>query len=189
MTRYFNGKLKCFLLIIIVLFLALFFSQEQAVAVLNSTYLKHNVFIDLWRKLNSTENDLREVKDQVYDITRLYERGSEREGELKERAWNRCKISLFKEYVFDSTFLPSTLPSWKEAIALLNSMSLKQNVFLDLWRKLNSTENDLREVKDQVYNITKLYERGSWSEREGQRERERELRTGVKFPCSQNIVW
>ena len=111
MTRYFNGKLKCFLLIIIVLFLALFFSQEQAVAVLNSTYLKHNVFIDLWRKLNSTENDLREVKDQVYDITRLYERGSEREGELKERAWNRCKISLFKEYVFDSTFLPSTLPS------------------------------------------------------------------------------
>ena len=81
------------MLIIVVLFLALF-SQEQDIAVLDSTSLKQNIFLDLWRKLKSTENDLREVKDQVYNITTLYEIGSEREG---ERAEKRCKVSLFTE--------------------------------------------------------------------------------------------
>ena len=59
----------------------LLFLQDQAVAVLNSTSLKENVLLDLWRKLNSTENDLRDVKDQVHNITRPYEGGSERERE------------------------------------------------------------------------------------------------------------
>ena len=62
--------------------------QEQAVAVLNSTSLKENFLLDLWRKLNSTENDLRDVKYQVHNITRPYERSSERERE-RERAENR----------------------------------------------------------------------------------------------------
>ena len=46
-------------------FISCFFSQEQALAVVNSTSLKQNVFLDLWRKLNSTENNLRDVEDQV----------------------------------------------------------------------------------------------------------------------------
>lgn len=59
----------------------LLFLQDQAVAVLNSTSLKENVFSDLWRKLNSTGNDLRDVKNQVHNITRPYERGSGKERE------------------------------------------------------------------------------------------------------------
>ncbi|XP_020606673.1 uncharacterized protein LOC110045414 isoform X2 [Orbicella faveolata] len=43
----------------------------------------------------------------------------------------------------------------KQAITTLNSTSLKKDVFLELWRKLNSTENDLRDVKDQVINMSK----------------------------------
>ena len=111
MTRYFKGKLKWLLLILVLFgFISL---QEQAVAVLNSTSLKDNVFSDFWRKLNSTENDLREVKDQVRNITRLYE-GSQKERE-RDQSWESmgCKISLFTEYcVIARTFLPSTPPSW-----------------------------------------------------------------------------
>ncbi|KAL9962427.1 hypothetical protein ACROYT_G031531 [Oculina patagonica] len=43
----------------------------------------------------------------------------------------------------------------KEAIAALNSTSLKQDDLLELWRKLNSTEKDLRDVKEQVINMSK----------------------------------
>lgn len=59
----------------------------------------------------------------------------------------------------------------EQAVAMLNSTSLKDNAFLEFSRKLNSTENDLREVKDQVHNISRPYERS-------QKERERELRIG-----------
>ena len=66
----------------------------------------------------------------------------------------------------------------KQAITTLNSTSLKEDVFLDLWHKLNSTENDLRDVKDQVHNLTSPYERGT------ERERERvNLELGVKLNC------
>lgn len=37
-------------------------------------------------------------------------------------------------------------------MATLNATSLKEDAFLNLWRNLNSTEKDLRDVKDQVYN-------------------------------------
>ena len=85
-----------------VLFLALF-SQEQDIAVLDSTSLKQNVFLDLWRKLKSTQTDLREVKDQVYNITTLYEIGSEREGERADHE-KRCKVSLFTKYCVTAHF-------------------------------------------------------------------------------------
>ncbi|XP_078383939.1 uncharacterized protein LOC144666387 [Oculina patagonica] len=42
----------------------------------------------------------------------------------------------------------------KQAIAALNSTSLKQGDFLNLWWKLNSTEKDLRGVKEQVINMS-----------------------------------
>lgn len=53
-----------------------FFLQKQAMATLNATSLKQNVFLDLWRNLNSTEKDLRNVKDQVCNLTRPSGRGS-----------------------------------------------------------------------------------------------------------------
>ncbi len=39
----------------------------------------------------------------------------------------------------------------KQAIAALNSTSVKQGDLLHLWRKLNSTDKDLRDVKEQVH--------------------------------------
>jgi len=44
----------------------------------------------------------------------------------------------------------------KQAIANLNSTSVREKVFLDLWRKLISTDKDLRDVKDQVINMSKI---------------------------------
>lgn len=60
----------------ILFFYLFFFLQKQAMATLNATSLKQNVFLDLWRNLNSTEKDLRNVKDQVCNLTGPSGRGS-----------------------------------------------------------------------------------------------------------------
>lgn len=48
------------------IFIYCIFLQKQAIAALNATSLKKDVLLDLWRKLNLTEKDLRDVKDQVH---------------------------------------------------------------------------------------------------------------------------
>lgn len=85
---------------------------------------------------------------------------------------------IFVNYSFISVFFLQ-----EQAVVVLNSTSLKENVFLDLRRKLNSTENDLRDVKDQVHNIIQVHIKGAEKKRE-----RKSKEPGVKFPCSQNIV-
>ena len=53
--------------------------------------------------------------------------------------------ALFVHQIIDLLFL-----SQRRAIIYLNVSSLEQEDLSDLWRKLNSTENELLDVKKQV---------------------------------------